>query len=509
MSTLTKPIGASVATPAVSRTQQMLHGPLLPTLLRLATPNVIGLFAMTVVIGYDGYILGRLGADALAGIALVFPLSMLMMQMSGGGIGGAVTAAVARALGAGRAEEAGRLAQQSLIIACVLAAAFTAVLLGFGGNIFAAMGGRGASLDAALAYSNVLYGGAIVIWSTNVLGAAARGAGNMLLPALMLVLTALIHLVLCPTLVFGWGPIPGLGVAGAAVSMLVANGAAAVALAAHLLRRDAAAPLNRSPWRLHAALLRDILRVGVPASMSPVVSNASIAVATAYVGTFGTDALAGYGVAASDGVLRCTIPNGTVIPARGHFLCVNSVGYSLGSYPAATTPSSSAGTDNYRAPTATGADAPTGKSRLIAKAARASVQRGVRSPGGTVAGASAPPAAAGRADRSRCRAVYPARRGRRPRAPAGGGAMAGGEPARPRVHRVEARSVRRRRQVGRDQIRLQDAGAVNLVSLNPPVSLRTRADRTVGGASAHRLTPCGSAPSSPRQGSSMQGIAWE
>jgi len=298
MSALITPVGVSGAPPAASRTLQMLHGPLLPTLLRLATPNVIGLFAMTVVIGYDGYILGRLGADTLAGIALVFPLSMLMMQMSGGGIGGAVTAAVARALGAGRNEEAGRLAQQSLFIACVLAGAFTLVLLGFGRNVFAAMGGRGAALDTALAYSNVLFGGAIVIWATNVLGAVVRGAGNMLLPALMLVLTALIHLVLCPTLVFGWGPIPGLGVPGAAVSLLVANGAAAVVLAAHLLRRDAAVPLNRSRWRLHAALLRDILRVGVPASMSPVVSNASIAVATAFVGSFGTAALAGYGVAA-------------------------------------------------------------------------------------------------------------------------------------------------------------------------------------------------------------------
>src|SRR6185369_14371349 len=106
MSTLTKPIGASVATPAVSRTQQMLHGPLLPTLLRLATPNVIGLFAMTVVIGYDGYILGRLGADALAGIAVVLPLAMLMLQMSAGALGGTATAAVARALGAGDGAQA-------------------------------------------------------------------------------------------------------------------------------------------------------------------------------------------------------------------------------------------------------------------------------------------------------------------------------------------------------------------------------------------------------------------
>jgi putative MATE family efflux protein len=292
-------VGASTAMPpGLSRTHQMLHGPLLPTLLRLATPNVIGLFAMTIIIGYDGYILGRLGADALAGIALVFPLSMLMMQMSAGGIGGAVTAAVARALGAGRGEEAGRLAQQSLLIAISLAAVFTIALLGFGRPIYAAMGGHGAALDVALAYSNVMFGGAVVIWSANVLSAVVRGTGNMLLPALMLVATALIHVVLCPAMVFGWGPMPGLGAAGAAVSLLVANGAAALVLAWHLMRQGAAARLNHSRWELHVPLMRDILRVGVPASMSPVLSNASIAVATAVVGSFGTAALAGYGVAA-------------------------------------------------------------------------------------------------------------------------------------------------------------------------------------------------------------------
>ena len=298
VSATTPTIGATATPPGLSRTHQMLHGPLLPTLLRLATPNVIGLFAMTIIIGYDGYILGRLGADALAGVALVFPLSMLMLQMSGGGIGGAVTAAVARALGAGRGEEAGRLAQQSLLIAGALAAVFTLVLLGFGRPVYAAMGGRGAALDAALAYSNVTFGGAVVIWCANVLGAVVRGTGNMLLPAVMLVATALIHVVLCPTLVFGWGPVPGLGAAGAAASLLLANGTAALVLAVHLMRQGAAAPLNRSRWRLHAPLLRDILRVGAPASMSPVLSNASIAVATAFVGSFGTAALAGYGVAA-------------------------------------------------------------------------------------------------------------------------------------------------------------------------------------------------------------------
>ena len=280
------------------RTQQMLHAPLLPTLFRLATPNVIGLFATTLVIGYDGFILGRLGADALAGVALVFPLSMLMLQMSAGGIGGAVTAAVARALGAGRADDANRLAQHALLVALVLAALFSVVLLGLGRVVYGAMGGRGSALDAALAYSGWLFGGALVIWLTNVLAAIVRGAGNMLLPSVMMLVMAVTHVVLCPLLVFGWGPFQGFGIAGAAISTLSTNALAAAVLATHLSRAEGVVRLQGPRWQLRADMLRAILRVGAPASLSPVLSNGSIAVATAFIGSFGTAALAGYGVAA-------------------------------------------------------------------------------------------------------------------------------------------------------------------------------------------------------------------
>lgn len=281
-----------------ARTQQMLTGPLLPTLLRLATPNVIGLFATTVMIGYDGVILGRLGAHALAGVALVFPLSMLMLQMSAGGIGGATTAAVARALGAGRRDDASRLAQHALLIASVMAALFMLALLGFGRVVYGAMGGHGAALDDAMAYSNLLFGGALVIWWANVLAGIVRGAGNMLLPSLMLVGTAIVHLVLCPLLVFGWGGFAGLGIRGAALSLLIANGLAAAVMLAHLLRRDGTLHLLQPRFQTQREPLLAILRVGLPASLSPVISNASIAVATALVGHYGIAALAGYGVAA-------------------------------------------------------------------------------------------------------------------------------------------------------------------------------------------------------------------
>ena len=288
----------SAAAAMTPRVQQMLHAPLLPTLMRLAAPNIMGLFAMTLVIGYDGFILGRLGSHALAGVALVLPLSMLMLQMSAGGIGGATTAAVARALGAGNADEASRLAQHALVIALVAGGLFMVAQFIAGQAIYSAMGGRGDTLRDALAYSNVMFGGAVLVWCTNVLAAVVRGSGNMALPSLALFGMAVVHVVLCPLLAFGFGPVPGLGVAGAAASTLTANALASLVLLVHLLRPGGAVRLNRVAWQMRRPLFGAILRVGIPASVSPIISNASIALATAFVGSYGTVALAGYGAAA-------------------------------------------------------------------------------------------------------------------------------------------------------------------------------------------------------------------
>ncbi|MBL8486857.1 MAG: MATE family efflux transporter [Rhodocyclaceae bacterium] len=288
----------SPAAAVAGRTRAMLEGPLAPTLFRMATPNVLGLAATTVVIGYDGYIVGRLGPEPLAGIALVLPLAMLMTQMSAGGMGGAATAVVARALGAGRRDEAADLARHALAVAVALGLAFGMLMPAAGAGIYVVMGGRAPALDAALSYSDVLFGGAVVVWLANILAAVVRGGGNMVLPSVMLAGSACLHLALCPLLVFGWGPVPALGIAGAAASTLTTSAITAAVLLAHLLSGRNAVPLRPEAFRLRTAPLRAILRIGVPASFSPVISNLSIAVATALVGTYGTAALAGYGLAA-------------------------------------------------------------------------------------------------------------------------------------------------------------------------------------------------------------------
>src|SRR5215216_3261836 len=86
-----------VSSTRAARTHQLLEGAIVPTLFRLAGPNVLNLVALSVIVTADAFFIGRLGAEALAGVSLVFPLKMLMQHMAAGGMGGAVASTIARA----------------------------------------------------------------------------------------------------------------------------------------------------------------------------------------------------------------------------------------------------------------------------------------------------------------------------------------------------------------------------------------------------------------------------
>ena len=135
--------GAPPAPPArpAARTRMLLDAPIFLTLLRLATPNVLNLLALAGMITFDALFLGRLGADALAGVSLAFPFVMLMQHATNSGMGGGVSSAIARALGAGRRERADALAHHAFVLALALAALFSASMF-FGGAVPVSLDGR-------------------------------------------------------------------------------------------------------------------------------------------------------------------------------------------------------------------------------------------------------------------------------------------------------------------------------------------------------------------------------
>jgi putative MATE family efflux protein len=246
----------------------------------------------------DAVFVGWLGAEALAGVSLVYPLLMLMQTMSAGGMGGGIAAAVARALGGGRRADADRLAAHGVLIALGMAALFTGVLLGAGPALYRAMGGRGAALEAALAYSRVLFGGALAFWLFNSLASVIRGSGRMLLPAGVMAGASVAYLILSPALIMGWGPLPPLGVAGAATASVAAFGAGSLVLAASLRAPESLVRLSLAAFRPRWALFGEILRVGAPGALNTVFTNLTVVLLTGLVGPFGVHALAGYGMGA-------------------------------------------------------------------------------------------------------------------------------------------------------------------------------------------------------------------
>src|SRR5260370_32461282 len=112
------------------RTRVLVEAPIAITLLRLAAPNVLGMVAQAAVGLVETYFIGKLGTDALAGVALVFPVVMLMQMMSPGAMGGGIASSISRALGAGRRSDADALILHALVIAFPFCSAFMVGVLG-------------------------------------------------------------------------------------------------------------------------------------------------------------------------------------------------------------------------------------------------------------------------------------------------------------------------------------------------------------------------------------------
>jgi putative MATE family efflux protein len=282
--------------PAVhnARTHQLLHGPIVPTLLRLAWPNVLVMLAQASTGLIETWFVSHLGTDALTGMALVFPGFMMMQMLSGGAMGGGISSAIARSLGAGRRQDADALVLHAIIINVALGVAFSALVLLFGPSLYHALGGEGGSLQAALRYSNVVFAGTALVWLMNALASVIRGTGNMFVPSAAVCIGVLLLIPLSPCLIFGIGPFPPLGIAGGGVAVIFTTALTALVLAWYIL--SGRSLVRFQLVRLRWAMFYDILRVGGVGAVSTLQTTLTIALTTALVGAAGgPDAIAGYG----------------------------------------------------------------------------------------------------------------------------------------------------------------------------------------------------------------------
>ena len=275
----------------------LLSKPTLPTLVRLSLPNMLAMLAAALVAIAETAYVGLLGLPELAGIALVFPMVMLQQMMSSGAMGGGVSSAISRALGAGNTLRADAIAGHAVLIGLVAGGIVTAAFLSCGPALYRLLGGHGAALEQALAYSNVVFLGSVSVWLTNTLASVLRGTGNMRIPSLVLLVVAGVQVVAGAALGLGLGPLPRLGMVGIGLAQVVAYTLGALCLALHLVSgRERVRP--RWAGGLQRDILRDILKVGLVACVSPAQSVLTVVVTTGFIASFGTEVLAGYGIGA-------------------------------------------------------------------------------------------------------------------------------------------------------------------------------------------------------------------
>lgn len=274
----------------------LLTAPVLPTLWRLAVPNIVAMVGSAVAAIAETAYVGQLGVASLAGMALVFPLLMLQQMFSGGAMGGGIASLVSRALGAGQVARAEALVVHALGIALVAGVATTVLMLTLSDAVFGLLGGRGEPLAQAVAYAHVAFLGSTGVWLLNTMSAVLRATGNMLVPSVILIAVGLVQVALAGVFGLGAGPIPRLGMPGIALGQVLAYAGGTVVLGWYLYSGKSRIHVRLRGASWQPALARDLLKLGLKACASPVQTIGTMMILTWLVARNGPQALAGFGI---------------------------------------------------------------------------------------------------------------------------------------------------------------------------------------------------------------------
>lgn len=279
-----------------TRHARLIEGPIALTLIRLTIPMLVGIFSMLAFNLVDTFFLGRLGTDSLAAISFTFPVVMAIGSVALGlGIGAA--ALVSRAIGTGDDEQVRRLTTDSLVLALTIVGIFIIAGLLTIEPIFRMLGADDTTLPLIRQYMLIWYPGMIFVVVPMVGNNAIRATGDTKTPSLIMLSAVLVNVVLDPILIFGLGPIPSLGIQGAAIATVFARATTLVIAVWVLYFRERMITLQPPP--IHVALRSwgRLLYIGLPAAATNMILPVGLGIITAMVAIYGQEAVAGLGVA--------------------------------------------------------------------------------------------------------------------------------------------------------------------------------------------------------------------
>ena len=272
------------------------NGPVLDALVLLAVPMVLEMVMESVFAVADIFFVSRLGSQAVAGVALTEAVLTLVYTLAMGmSIG--VTAVVARRTGEGDREAAGAAAGQAIVLGAAVAVAIAVVGALNADAILRLMGGDPSVVEAGRGYAAIMLGTNVVILLLFLLNAAFRGAGDAAIAMRVLWLANGLNLVLDPCLIFGLGPFPELGVAGAAVATSIGRGVAVGLQLYTLFRAPSRLRVRLRHLRFRPAVAARLVRLSATGTFQVFIGTASWIGLVRILASFGPEALAGYTIA--------------------------------------------------------------------------------------------------------------------------------------------------------------------------------------------------------------------
>lgn len=297
-----------------------------PLMVKLSIPGMVGMLVASLYNIVDTFWVSGLpdGTGAIAALTVLFPLQMIAGAL-GMGLSAGVTSLVSRRFGASRLDEVHRGAGNAVCLSLLLGVTMTLVVMPLARPVVTIFGATKEIQEPSIAYlTTVAIGFSFQLFTMTASG-LYRGSGNTLAPMLLLVTSALINAVLDPFLIYGWGPFPRLGIQGAALATIIAQGIGAVASAIYMWSPHSGYVLRMRHFRLRASILADIAQVGAPVAAESVLRSLVASVINWVLGQFGPAAIAAQGLSWRVLMLLISCLGGGV-----HQALVPTVGYNFG-----------------------------------------------------------------------------------------------------------------------------------------------------------------------------------
>lgn len=292
----------------MSQTQRatLTEGPVGKTLFRLTIPMIFGILSMVAFNLVDSFFVGQLGKEALAALGFAIPV-VLILNAIGMGLSMGASAVISKAIGEGDKSTVQRLTTDSIILAVIFASVFVIAGLLTLEPVFYLLGATEEVMPLIKDYMQIWYVGVIFVIVPFVGNAGIRANGDTKTPAFIMVSMVLLNAILDPILIFGWGPIPAMGMQGAAIATVFARAISLVLSLYFLKFRDDLITFKIPSLKQMTASWKGILYIGLPAAATNLVVPFTTALVTALVSTYGPAAVGALGVAARIDLLAISV----------------------------------------------------------------------------------------------------------------------------------------------------------------------------------------------------------